>query len=74
MENLTLGKKVLEHDKRRCKYFSKNPELAAKLKPNDDRGRVLIFNCSNPQLPELTSMLKCKICRDKGRGFELKES
>jgi hypothetical protein len=66
-----LGRKGPGHDQRRCRFLVPNPTLDRSTLPEGvDRTRLPLFLCLVKGRPLLTTMRKCKFCRETNLWYQ----
>ena len=69
-----LAPKGQGHDQRRCRFLEPNPAVDRTAIPADvDRTRLPLFLCMVKGKPLLTTMRKCKYCREQGLWYQPRE-
>jgi hypothetical protein len=59
------------HDTRLCRFFSRNPDVDYESIPKDaDKSRLGIYLCHVKGKPLITTMKKCRFCRDTKLWYE----
>lgn len=59
------------HDQRRCRFLAPNPALDRSTIPAEvDRTRLPLFLCLAKGKPLISTMRKCKFCRETGLWYE----
>ena len=66
-----LARKGPGHDQRRCRFLTPNPAVDRSAIPEGvDRTRLPLFLCLAKGPPLITTMRKCKFCRETGLWYE----
>lgn len=66
-----LARKGPGHDQRRCRFLEPNPTLDRSAIPEGvDRTRLPLFLCMAKGKPLVTTMRKCKFCRETNLWYE----
>ena len=66
-----LAAKGPGHDQRRCRFLVPNPEFDRSAIPAGvDRTRLPLFLCLAKDKPLISTMRKCKFCRETGLWYE----
>jgi hypothetical protein len=66
-----LGSKGPGHDQRRCRFLVPNPALDRGTLPEGvDRTRLPLFLCLVKGRPLLTTMRKCRFCRETNLWYQ----
>jgi hypothetical protein len=69
-----LAPKGAGHDQRRCRFLTPNPALDRSTIPEGvDRTRLPLFLCLATGQPLLTTMRKCKFCRETSWRYAPRE-
>ena len=59
------------HDQRRCRFLTPNPAVDRSALPEGvDRIRLPLFLCHVKDKPLITTMRKCKFCRETGLWYQ----
>ena len=59
------------HDQRRCRFLVPNPALDRSTIPEGvDRTRLPLFLCLAKDKPLISTMRKCKFCRETGLWYQ----
>jgi len=62
------------HDRRRCRFLAPNPAVDRQALPaGADRTRLPLFLCLVKGRPLITTMRKCKFCRETGLWYQPRE-
>lgn len=62
------------HDQRRCRFLVPNPALDRSTLPEGvDRTRLPLFLCTVTGRPLITTMRKCKFCRETKLWYQPRE-
>ena len=62
------------HDQRRCRYLAPNPDFDRSAIPEGvDRTRLPLFLCMVKGKPLITTMVKCKFCRETNLWYQPRE-
>jgi hypothetical protein len=66
-----LAAKGAGHDQRRCRFLVPNPDVDRSAIPAGvDRTRLPLFLCLAKGKPLISTMRKCKFCRESGLWYE----
>ena len=66
-----LAAKGPGHDQRRCRFLAPNPAVDRSAIPAGvDRTRLPLFFCLAKGKPLISTMRKCKFCRETGLWYE----
>ena len=69
--NRPLARKGPGHDQRRCRFLEPNPALDRSSIPEGvDRTRLPLFLCMVKGAPLITTMRKCKFCRETNLWYQ----
>ena len=69
-----LAPKGPGHDQRRCRFLTPNPALDRSAIPEGvDRTRLPLFLCLVKGKPLITTMRKCKFCRETKLWYQPRE-
>jgi hypothetical protein len=64
-EDEGLRPKAPGHDMRRCRFLEANPGFDREsIPPGADRTRLPLFLCTAKERPVISTMVKCKYCRE----------
>lgn len=71
MTTTPLQPKGPGHDQRRCRFLVPNPEFdRSAIAAGADRTRLPLFHCMVKGKPLLTTMRKCKFCRETNLWYQ----
>jgi len=66
-----LQPKAPEHDRRTCRFLRPNPGFdRSSIAEGADRARLPLFLCTAKDPPLMSTMVKCKYCRENGLLYE----
>jgi hypothetical protein len=66
-----LAQKGPGHDRRRCRFLTSNPAVdRAAIPEGVDRTRLPLFLCMVKGKPLITTMRKCKFCRETNLWYQ----
>lgn len=74
MTDTSLRPKGPGHDQRRCRFLVANPDVDRSAIPEGvDRTRLPLFLCTAKGRPLITTMRKCKFCRETNLWYQPRE-
>jgi hypothetical protein len=63
------------HDQRTCRFLAPNPGFdRSRIPEGVDRTRLPLFLCLAKEKPVLSTMVKCKYCRENNLLYEPREA
>jgi hypothetical protein len=70
-----LRPKGTGHDQRTCRFLGPNPSFdRSSIPAGKDRARLPLFLCHAKEPPVISTMVKCKYCRENNLLYEPREA